>query len=98
LRPAEASRFALVYTIFIFTACLPIALGADPLKLTLFAMAATALILPLIVLPFLIIMNDKRYLHNHTNSPLTNAIVCFVILMAAVMAIVAIPLEIFGGH
>jgi len=98
LRPAEASRFTLVYTMFIFAACLLIAFGADPLKLTLFAMAATALILPLIVFPFLIVMNDKRYLRNHTNSPLTNVIVCFVILLAAAMAIVTIPLEIFGGH
>jgi Mn2+/Fe2+ NRAMP family transporter len=98
LRPAEASRFALVYTIFIFAACLPVAFGVDPLNLTLFSMAATALILPLIVLPFLIIMNDKRYLRNHTNSAFTNVIVCFVILLAAAMAIVAIPLEILGGH
>ena len=61
-------------------------------------MAATALILPLIVLPFLIIMNDKPYLRNHCNSPFSNAVVCFVILLAAAMALVAIPLEIFGGH
>ena len=98
LRPAEASRFALVYTVFIAVACLPVAFGADPLKLTLFSMAATALILPLIVLPFLIIMNDKRYLRNHCNSPFSNGVVCFVILLAAAMALVAIPLEIFGGH
>ena len=62
------------------------------------AMAATAVILPLIVFPLLIVMNDKRYLRNHTNSPITNVIVCFVILLAAVMAIVTVPLEIFGGH
>jgi Mn2+/Fe2+ NRAMP family transporter len=98
LQPIEASRFTLVYTIFIFAGCVPIMFGIDPLKLTLFSMAATALILPLIVFPFLIIMNDKRYLRNHTNSVFANAVVCFVILLAAAMAIVAIPLEILGGH
>jgi Mn2+/Fe2+ NRAMP family transporter len=98
VRPTDAPRFTLVYSIFIFAACVPIAFGADPLKLTLFSMAATALVLPLIVLPFLVIMNDKRYLRNHCNSVFSNAVVCFVIIIAAVMALVAIPLEIFGGH
>jgi Mn2+/Fe2+ NRAMP family transporter len=98
VRPADASRFAIVYTIFIFSACLPIALRTDPLKLTMFSMATTALVLPLIVLPFLIIMNDKRYLRNHCNSRFTNLVVCFIIILAAAMAVVAIPLEIFGGH
>jgi Mn2+/Fe2+ NRAMP family transporter len=98
VRPAGASRFALVYTAFILAGCLPIAFGLDPLKLTLLSMAATSLILPLIVLPFLIIMNDKRYLGKHSNSVFSNLVVCFVILLAAVVAIVAIPLEIFGGH
>jgi Mn2+/Fe2+ NRAMP family transporter len=98
IRPVEASRFSAVYTIFIFAACVPIALGLDPLKLTLFSMAATALVLPLIVLPFLIVMNDKKYLRNHCNGRFSNAVICFVIILAAAMAAVAIPLEIAGGH
>jgi Mn2+/Fe2+ NRAMP family transporter len=98
VRPADASRFTLVYTIFILAGCLPIAFGMDPLKLTLFSMAATALVLPVIALPFLIIMNDKRYLRDHCNSRFSNGVVCFVIVLAALVAIVAIPLEIFGGR
>jgi Mn2+/Fe2+ NRAMP family transporter len=98
IQPAQASRFTVVYTIFVCLASLPIALGVDPLKLTMFSMAITALILPLIVLPFLIIMNDKRYLRNHCNHVLSNLVVCFVIILTAVMAAVAIPLEIFGGQ
>jgi Mn2+/Fe2+ NRAMP family transporter len=95
-RPVEASRFSLVYTIFIFAACLPIALGVDPLRLTIFSMAITTLILPVVTFPFLIVMNDKKYLRNHTNSRVSNVLVCVVILLAAVLALVAIPLEIFG--
>jgi Mn2+/Fe2+ NRAMP family transporter len=68
------------------------------LKLTLFSMATTTLVLPLIVLPFLVVMNDKYYLRNHVNGRFSNAIVCVIILLAAAMAVVAIPLEIFGGQ
>src|SRR5204863_7846852 len=66
-RPQDATRFSTVYSIFIFAACVPIALNADPLKLTLFAMAVTAVILPLIVLPFLVLMNDEHYVGKHRN-------------------------------
>src|SRR3954469_5069228 len=97
-RPADESRFALVYTIYIFAACLPIAFGLDPLKLTVFSMAITTLVLPFITLPFIVVMNDKKYLRNHTNGRFGNFVVCFVILLAALVALVAIPLEIFGSE
>jgi Mn2+/Fe2+ NRAMP family transporter len=98
MRPSQASRFSLVYTIFIFAACVPIAFGVDPLKITIFSMAVTTLILPMVTFPFLIVMNDKKYLRNHTNGRLANIIVCAVILLAAIVALVAIPLEIFGAE
>jgi Mn2+/Fe2+ NRAMP family transporter len=97
-RPAQESRFALVYTVYIFAACLPIAFGLDPLKLTVFSMAITTLVLPFITLPFIVVMNDKKYLRNHTNGRFGNFVVCFVILLAALLALVAIPLEIFGSE
>jgi Mn2+/Fe2+ NRAMP family transporter len=97
VRPVEASRFALVYTIFIFGASVPIACGIDPLKITIFSMAITTLILPLVAFPFIIVMNDKKYLRNHINGRFSNAVVCLIILLAALLAIVAIPLEIFGS-
>ena len=98
IRPADASRFSLVYTIFIFAACVPIAFGVDPLKITIFPMAVTTLILPAVTFPFLIVMNDKKYLRNHINGRLGNIIVCAVILLAAIVAVVAIPLEVFGAE
>jgi Mn2+/Fe2+ NRAMP family transporter len=97
VRPADAGRFALVYTAFIFGACVPIACGIDPLTITIFSMAITTLILPLVAFPFLIVMNDKKYLRNHTNGRFGNSVVCIVIIFAAVVALVAIPLEIFGS-
>ncbi len=75
----------------------PIALGVDPLKVTILAMAVTALVLPLIVVPFLALMNDRDYVGNHGNGKLSNAIVLAVIVLAAVLALVSIPLQIAGG-
>jgi len=96
-KPADATRFSTVFTAFIFLASILIFIGIDPLKLTLFSMAVTTVILPLIVLPFLVLMNDKNYVGEHTNGRIGNTVVFMVIILAALLAIVAIPLEILGG-
>jgi Mn2+/Fe2+ NRAMP family transporter len=97
LRPQDATRFSCVYTVLIFTACIPIALGLDPLRLTMYAMAITALVLPLVVLPFLVLMNDPHYVGEHRNGRLGNGMVFFVIVTASVIALVSIPLVIVCG-
>lgn len=97
LRPKEAARFSLVYTVFIFFASLLMAIGIDPLQLTIFSMALTAVILPLVVLPFLILLNDESYVGEHRNHWMNNIVVTFIIGLTFVLAIVAIPLEIMGG-
>jgi Mn2+/Fe2+ NRAMP family transporter len=96
-KPRDAARFSFVYTLMPFVACLPMALGLDPLTVTLFSMAITTVILPVIVLPFLVLMNDDHYVGRHRNGFVGNAVVFVTIVLAAVMAVVAIPLEIFGG-
>jgi Mn2+/Fe2+ NRAMP family transporter len=50
------------------------------------------------VLPFLVLMNDKKLLGKYRNGRISNAIVCVIVILACVIAIVAIPLEIFGGE
>lgn len=96
-RPREAARFSLVYTVFVFLAALFVLIGIDPLKLTIFSMALTAVILPVVIAPLLILMNDEKYLGEHRNGFVGNAVVIFIIGLAFLLAIVAIPLEIFGG-
>lgn len=95
--PKEDARFSMTYTIFIFTASLLMLIGIDPLTLTIFTMALTAVVLPLVILPFLILMNDENYLGEHRNGFISNSVVILIILLAFVLAVVAIPLEIFGG-
>ena len=96
-RPLEEARFSLVYIIVIILGALLVVVGIDPLKLTIFSMALTAATLPVAIVPFLFLMNDKSYMHEHRNSIFSNVVVLLIIGLAFVLAIVTIPLEIFGG-
>lgn len=95
--PAENARFVLTYTVIIALASLPMLLGVSPLKLTVLSMALTSASLPVAVVPFLLLMNDERYLGKHTNGVIGNTAVIAITLMACVLAIVSIPLELVGG-
>jgi Mn2+/Fe2+ NRAMP family transporter len=95
--PRENARFSLVYTIVVVLASLILLTGIDPLKLTVFSMALTAATLPLAIVPFLVLMNDKHYVREFGNGWLSNAVVLFVIGLAFVLAVVTIPLQLFGG-
>lgn len=97
VKPKDAARFSFVYTVFVFLASLLMVIGIDPLQLTLFSMAITTLILPPVILPFLVLMNDESYVGRHRNGWISNSVVIFTIALSFVLAIVAIPLEILGG-
>ncbi|WP_341528073.1 divalent metal cation transporter [Nostoc sp. UHCC 0302] len=97
LKPKDAARFSLVYTVFVFLASLLMVFGIDPLQLTLFSMAITAVILPPVIIPFLVLMNDELYVGKYRNGWISNSVVIFTIVLTFVLAIVAIPLEIIGG-
>lgn len=97
IRPRDAARFSLVYTVAILLAGLVILMGIDPLKLTIFSMALTAMSLPVTVVPLLILMNDRLYVGDNGNHWIANGAVLFVSVIACIVAIVAIPLEIMGS-
>jgi Mn2+/Fe2+ NRAMP family transporter len=96
-RPKEEARFSLTYTVFIILGALLVVVGIDPLKLTIFSMALTAATLPVAIVPFLFLMNDEEYVEEHTNGLVSNVAVIAIIGLAFVLAVVTIPLEIFGG-
>ena len=97
LRPSQDARFSLVYTIAIAAATPIILVGFDPLKVTNMSMALNALISPLIVFPLLFLMNDDAYLKKYRNGRFANIVTVVLIVIAFTLAIVAIPLQIFGG-
>jgi Mn2+/Fe2+ NRAMP family transporter len=96
LPPTDAPGFSLSYTVCILLAALPALTGIDPLALTIFTLALTALTLPLSVVPFLFLMNDENYVGKHRNGRIGNAAVVFIIALAFILAIVTLPLQIFG--
>jgi Mn2+/Fe2+ NRAMP family transporter len=96
-RPRETPRFSIVTTVaIILGAVVPMA-GANPIDLTLIAMAATAVTLPLAVAPFLVLMNDEKTLGIQKNRMPSNLLVTAIVALALVLAIVTIPLQIAKG-
>ena len=96
-RPRDDARFSMVYTVAIAASTIFVVVGIDPLKITNIAMVLSAATLPLLVMPFLVVMNDKDYLKDHTNGWFSNGVVVVITLLAFTLAIISIPLEILGG-
>lgn len=95
--PTKGARFALTYTVVIVLGALIMCTGLDPLKLTMFSMALTAVILPAVIVPFLLLVNDEHFVGKHRSGWIGNTVVVVVVLVASIIAIVAIPLELAGG-
>jgi Mn2+/Fe2+ NRAMP family transporter len=96
LKPRRAARFSLVYTALVAVSTLVMATGIDPLELTLLSMALTSLILPVTTMPFLILMNDPNYVGDRGNGWISNAAVVAISLLASLLALVAIPLQLWS--
>jgi Mn2+/Fe2+ NRAMP family transporter len=96
-RPREEARFSLVYMAVIIIGVVIIAAGLDPLQLTIMSMALTAATLPISIAPFLFLMNDPHYVATYRNGWFSNTVVILIIALASIVALVTIPLQIFGG-
>ena len=94
--PGEEARFAIGYTLAIVVATTPSILGVDPLKLTMFSMAVTVVVLPILIGPLLVVMNDAEYLEQYTNGWITNVAVAAIVALAVVLAALAIPLQLMA--
>jgi len=97
LKPKDDPGFCAVYTLSLLLCALPIALGLDPLKLTVFSMALTAASLPLTVIPFLFLMNDPHYVGDDGNGWVSNMAVLIIVLIGCILALVTIPLQLLVG-
>jgi Mn2+/Fe2+ NRAMP family transporter len=95
--PAKAARFNTILLGFLVAALLFAIVGIDPLTLALMGSAFTALVLPISLAPFLVLMNDPSYLGDHTNSRLSNFGLSMVLVIAFVVAVVSIPLLVLSG-
>jgi len=93
----DAARFTAAYTLVLAAALAIGLIGFDPLRLTLLSVALTVVIMPFVVLPFLILMNDDRYVREHTSGPFGNAFLAVLTILSGLLAAVVIPLELLGG-
>jgi Mn2+/Fe2+ NRAMP family transporter len=93
----DVSRFVAAFSLMLLLAVAIAINGFDPLRVTLISVALTVVIMPLVVLPFLVLMNEEEYVGKHTSGPLGNGLLATLTVLGALMAIVVIPLEIFGG-
>ena len=95
--PAEAPRFNLVLIAYLVGAFVISLIGIDPLQLALLGSAFTALVLPISLAPFLVVMNDKDYLGDKRNGAITNVATIAILVVAFVVAAVSIPLLLLSG-
>lgn len=95
--PSKYARFALVNLACPLLGALIVVAGMDPLKLTIMSMALTAVVLPMTVAPFLLLMNDAEYLGTHRNGWISNGVVMVIVTLSFVVAVVAIPLQLKGS-
>jgi Mn2+/Fe2+ NRAMP family transporter len=96
-KPAQAPRFNLLLVVFLIVAFALTLLGIDPLQLALMGSAFTALILPISLAPFLVLMNDRAYLGDRTNGALSNIATVGILAIAFVVAVVSMPLLLLSG-
>jgi Mn2+/Fe2+ NRAMP family transporter len=93
----DAARFTTAFTLVLSLAIGLALLGVDPLRLTLLSVALTVVVMPLVVLPFLVLMNDEQYVKTHRSGPVGNAFLAALTILGGLLALVVIPLEVFGG-
>ena len=93
----ENARFSCALTFILVVGTALALLGFDPLRLTMISVALTVVVMPLMVLPFLVLMNDTRFVQTQTNTVVGNAVLAALTVVGSVLAIVVIPLEILGG-
>jgi Mn2+/Fe2+ NRAMP family transporter len=97
LKPGKDARFTTAYTVLIFLAAIPIAVGMNPLALTNISMVATAASLPVTVVPLFVLMNDGDVLLKHTNGWPSNVALAIIALLSVVLLVSALPLQLLGG-
>jgi Mn2+/Fe2+ NRAMP family transporter len=95
--PDEAPRFNLLLIVMLLVALGVAVVGGDPLALALLGSAFTALILPVSLAPFLVLMNDRSYLGDRVNGRLSNAALIGILALAFIVAVVSMPLLILSG-
>jgi Mn2+/Fe2+ NRAMP family transporter len=95
-RRQNAARFSVAALGMLGVAFVAALFGFNPLTTTLVSVSLTVVLMPLVVLPMLVIMNDARYVRDHRNGLVGNVLLATLTLGGAVLAIIVLPLQITG--
>jgi manganese transport protein len=72
--------------------------GANPVLITEYAVVTAVVALPLTYLPILLIARDERYMGEHVNGRLANALGVFYLGLLTLVSVVALPLLFATNH
>ena len=74
--------------------------GIDPLQLVEWSILFSVVVLPLSYLPVILIANDRKYMREHVNGPVANALGWSFYLIIVLVAVAAVPLYLLtsGGQ
>jgi Mn2+/Fe2+ NRAMP family transporter len=91
-----APRFTLLWPVLLLGALVVTLTGVDPVMVTEYSVIFSALALPMTYLPILLVANDRRYMHEHVNGRLANALGRAYFVVICVIAIAAVPLMVIS--
>jgi Mn2+/Fe2+ NRAMP family transporter len=91
-RPHEAPRFTFAWLATFIVALLIVLTGIDPQQLVEWSIVFSIVVLPLTYLPLLLIGNDRKYMGEHINGRLSNAIGWTFYIVLVIAALAALPL------
>ena len=87
-----APRFTILWVLLLVGGGLVTVTGIDPVQLTEYSVVFSAVALPLTYVPILLVANDRRYMANHVNGRLANALGSIYLVVIVVIAVAAVPL------
>ena len=99
-KPWEAPRFTIAWIVLFLAALAIVLTGVDVMMLVEFAILFSILVLPLTYLPLLLLSEDRKYMKEHVNGPISKALGWLYFAIITATAIAALPLFILtsGGN
>jgi Mn2+/Fe2+ NRAMP family transporter len=81
----DGKEFKTVCIIVLVCGVLVAISGFKPLAIIILAQASNALLLPISVIFLLYVMNQKRLMHNHTNTRISNVLAGIILLVIIIL-------------
>jgi Mn2+/Fe2+ NRAMP family transporter len=90
--PKKAARFSLTWIVVLVAAALVVETGVDPVAVVEYSIVFSVVILPLTYFPLLVAARDRRYMGEHANGLVSDALGWLYFAVITVAAVSALPL------